>query len=257
MSDTVLTKEKFHEILHTDIKKPISESRKLRIPAGNSTTYINTHTGAHKIEWTESTIFLTNKVININVYLNFKKNSLSQSEYNKLVSLAKEGIEQYWSRNIKLGTARFSVRVKAHHRDNRAIPVDLYIEMERGKYARSMNPAVLGVDASFIYNKGTMTHKNAEMDFKLTTAHEFGHSVLMYAGGVKLSWGHKGTSDIFIQRANNKATEYPNNGDIDLMKYYKFDDSENRFEIVHRDSIVTEVDLKRLIWGADIKWVNQ
>jgi len=55
-----------------------------------------------------------------------------------------------------------------------------------------MNPAILGIDASFVYNKGYLGNLGrADDDFKLVEAHEFGHSVLMYAGGLPLSWGIK------------------------------------------------------------------
>jgi len=131
------------------------------------------------------------------------------------------------------------------------------VETDEHKYARSMNPAILGVDASFIYNKGHFGKRwRADADFMLVAAHEFGHSVLMYAGGLPLSWGHKGTTNIITQSVKASTPGYPEKGTIDLMKYY--DSSKVRANLSRRvsDTIAMEVDIKRLIWGAQIQWVK-
>jgi len=118
-----------------------------------------------------------------------------------------------------------------------------------------MNPAILGIDASFIYNKGYYgTREEDDADFMLVAAHEFGHSVLMYAGGLSLSWGHKGSTNVVTQSIKSSTPGYPEKGSIDVMKYYDQDKVRaNLFRRV-RDSAAMSIDVKRLIWGASIKW---
>lgn len=207
--------------------------------------------------WANVTIFLKQKLINIQVYLNFKKNDLTDSDYQKLKKLAAEGIRQYWSRNIRVSKTNFMVKVQAHHRSFNAIPVDLSIETDKNKYARSMNPAMLGIDASFIYNKGYLGGLGrADSDFKLIAAHEFGHSVLMHAGGLPLSWGHKGSTNPLTQSVKSSVPGYPKSGPIDLMKYY--DGEKYRADFLTRvsNTVAMELDIKRLIWGAKIQWIK-
>ena len=249
-----LTEASFHEILHTDIDKPIKNYRK-KWAAGRKRK-IKVHNGAHRAPWADASVCLSKKQINIDVYLNFKKNDLSDKDYNKLKNLAAEGINKYWSRTIIVGQHAFKVQVKSIHRVKSAIPVDLYIETDKGAYARSMNPAVLGIDASFIYNKGAFVPAQADMDFKLVAAHEFGHSVLMYAGGLFLSWGHKGSTNAILQNIKSSTPGYPKKGAIDLMKYYDWEKSRADFLRRINDTVAMELDVKRLIWGAQIKWVN-
>ncbi len=134
------------------------------------------------------------------VNLNFKKNGISDTDYENLRYLTRIGIDKYWSRRIEVAGSSFMVWVQAEHSYVNAIPVDLHVEIDKNNYARSMNPAILGIDASFIYNKGRFGNKErADADFMLVAAHEFGHSVLMYAGGLSLSWSHKVSTHIITQ----------------------------------------------------------
>lgn len=191
------------------------------------------------------------------VYLNFKKNNISDAEYSKLKYLACSGIRRYWSRRINVAGNRFMVWVRADHRYGNAIPVDLYVETDKNNYARSMNPAILGIDASFIYNKGRLGDLGkADEDFMLVAAHEFGHSVLMYAGGPSLSWGHKGSTNPITQSVKSSTPGYPKKGSIDLMKYYNQEKLGVDFYRRINNTIAMEVDIKRLIWGAQIKWIK-
>jgi len=215
------------------------------------------HNGAHRASWAKTTINHRLRTISINVFLNFKQNNLTNADYNKLKALAMAGIKQYWSNAITVDGVRFKVTVNASHKNsNDAIPVDLMIE-NSPEYARSINPSILGIDASFIYQKGSFraTEKQINDDFKLVSAHEFGHSVLMYVGGISLSWGHKGTTNAILQNVKDSTPGYPLKGKIDLMKYY--DESKvapYAFQRVN-DSIAIEIDIKRLIWSSEIIWI--
>ncbi len=251
-SKEVLTLEKFHEALHKDINKPVNFFQEKWSQAHQR--HIKVHTGAHEAAWAKATVLLDKKIINVHVNLNFKQNGISDADYVKLKYLAQTGIDKYWSRHIKVADDSFMVRMKAGHSYTNAIPVDLYVEMDKNNYARSMNPAILGIDASFIYNRGWhIDTKTADFDFQLVSAHEFGHSVLMYAGGLSLSWGHKGSTNIITQSVKSSAPGFPKKGTIDLMKYYDWKKNFAKLQRRVTDSIAMEIDVKRLIWGANMK----
>jgi len=250
-----LTLEKFHEALHKDIDKPVKDFREEWNEAHRR--HIKVHTGAHKAVWAKATVLLNEKVIIVHVNLNFKKNGISDADYEKLKYLTRTGIDKYWSRRIEVAGTSFMVWVKAEQSDVNAIPVDLYVETDKNNYARSMNPAILGIDASFIYNKGWhIDPANADSDFQIVSAHEFGHSVLMYAGGLSLSWGHKGSTNPITQSVKSSTPSYPKKGSIDLMKYYDQGKSEANFLRRVSDTMAMGIDLKRLIWGARIQWAK-
>lgn len=249
-----LTLEKFHEILHKDINKPTLNFRKKWIHTRFRT--IKPHADPHKASWAKATIFSQSKVINVRVNVNFKQNDLSSIDYENLKILARSGISQYWSRRINLNGHRFMVWVNVYHSFTNAIPVDFYIETDENNYARSMNPATLGIDASFIYNKGAFRGNQADLDFKLVSAHEFGHSVLMYAGKHSLSWGHKGSTNAITQSVKSSVPGYPAKGLIDLMKYYDTEKSTASLSRRARDTLAMEMDIKRLIWSSKILWIK-
>jgi len=96
----------------------------------------------------------------------------------------------------------------------------------------------------------------AEQDFMLVSAHEFGHSVLQYFDGVRLSWSHKGTTHVITQSVKSNTPGYPLKGSIDLMKYY---DSNKRQALLPRRfkmTLADEQDVKRLIWLSQITFVQ-
>ena len=138
----------------------------------------------------------------------------------------------------------------AHNRKTGAIDVDLIIN--KGKnYARSHNSGI--VDASFIYNQGRFANQGyAKQVFKLTAAHEFGHSVLLYSGGIKLSWSHKGSTAILSQAVKRSTPGYPVQGEIDLMKYYDDRKNDDQSIDIFTRTTSNEIDVKRLIWMSNI-----
>jgi len=74
--------------------------------------------------------------------------------------------------------------------------------------------------ALFTTKAGIAIPKMQILIFQLVSAHEFSHSVLMYAGGIPLSWGHKGSTGVLSQSAKSSTPGYPKSGAIDIMKYY-------------------------------------
>tara|TARA_B100002049_G_C16023298_1_gene351245 strand:+ start:769 stop:1062 length:294 start_codon:yes stop_codon:yes gene_type:complete len=93
-------------------------------------------------------------------------------------------------------------------------------------------------------------------EFKLVSAHEFGHSILMHVGGISLSWGHKGSTNIILQKVKSSSPGYPKQGKIDLMKYYNETKNTANLKGCVSGSKAVEIDIKRLIWSSSILWKN-
>lgn len=250
----ISTVQDFHNAIHTSIGTPVPGYKTIAHP---KRTIRKKYDKMHTANWATSRINLKLKQVKIDVYIDFQQNSLSATDYQRLKQLATKGIERYWSRTIKLKSDMFNVMVQVHHRRSHSIDVDLYIINDKD-YGRSHNSGI--IDASFKYNKGAFgkaTHTGpsgkkmlvADMDFMLVSAHEFGHSVLEFFGGVDLSWGHKGSTTVVTQKAKKTTPGYPANGNIDLLKYYN---GSLPVSVLFNRSKVEEIDVKRLIWLSNV-----
>ncbi|WP_407322413.1 hypothetical protein R5O21_05875 [Tenacibaculum maritimum] len=88
-------------------------------------------------------------------------------------------------------------------------------------------------------NKGWYFENNDVEEFKMTSAHEIGHEILLKYGGYKYSKGHKGSSSIITQKSKN--IPLPKQGEIDLMKYYdKYYDKQR--------TVASQKDFLSLLW---------
>ena len=146
--------------------------------------------------------------------------------FERLRRLVHSGLETYWSRTGMYDVDGFSVQTAAvEERSDRALDLDLYVnDDEHG--ARSVNPRTIGlpIDPALIYNRGRYPNTvngrlNAERAFRLTAAHEAGHSLVAAARGMDESLTHHGTTTR-RQAASGGATAHPTSGEIDLMRYY-------------------------------------
>lgn len=233
--------DKFHASLHNSIDKQYRNG--------------HPHKREHNSRWADTVVNSSTKVLNVTVHINFKSPKLTESERINLISLATQGIAKYWSRDITVDGTKYKAYVTAKHKPDSPFPAILKIDKDSKNYGRSFNPGVLGVDARFIYNKGFFPDTaTADSDFKLVCAHEFGHSVLKVAGGLSLSWGHKGSTGVLTQAVKRSTPGYPVSGPIDLMKYYDDKKQKASFYQLINDSIVSEKDLMRLIWLSKIQW---
>ena len=242
----ISSSQDFHTAIHNSVGTPQPGVRMIH---HHKNRVRRTYDRVHTSKWATSRVNLKSKVINIDIYIDFQRNSLSTADYTRLKNLAIKGIEQYWSRKINLSGQQFSVIVNVQHRRTESIDVDLYIETS-SSYARSHNSGI--IDASFKYNQGFYKGfpGQADKDFMLVSAHEFGHSVLEFFGGTGLSWRHKGSTTLLTQSTKSSTPGYPSKGEIDLMRYY--DSSKNKKPVssamIYSRTIADEIDVKRLIW---------
>lgn len=240
----------FHTAIHSSVGTP---QPGVRIIHHHKNRLRRTYDRVHTSKWATSRVNLKSRIITIDVYIDFQQNSLSIADYTRLKNLAIKGIERYWSRRINLSGHPFNVIVNVHHRRSDSIDVDLYIETS-SSYARSHNSGI--IDASFKYNQGFYrgSPSQADRDFMLVSAHEFGHSVLEFFGGTGLSWRHKDSTTLLTQSTKTSTPGYPSKGEIDLMRYY--DSSKNTKPVssgaIYSRTIADEIDVKRLIWLSQI-----
>ncbi|WPO83654.1 hypothetical protein SD427_04785 [Chryseobacterium sp. JJR-5R] len=90
---------------------------------------------------------------------------------------------------------------------------------------------------------------NEDREFKETTAHEIGHTILKAYGGTIYSYGHKGSVNPYTQNENANATPYPISGEIDIIPYYT-----NWLDYDQRNRMVAaERDVLSLLWLTKIK----
>jgi hypothetical protein len=245
---TPLTQEEFHKEIRENVGKPVKKYIKI---GRGKTAKRQAVSREHGSRWASSIVNLKNKTINTRVYLDFQKNKLDISEYAKLKALAVAGIGEFWSRKLTIAGQQYTAIVNAIYRKSNSIDVDLIIH-KGSDYARSHNSGI--VDASFIYNQGAFPSNPglADNNFKLTSGHEFGHSVLEYFGGAGLSWGHKGSTSALLQSVKGSTPGYPPRGEIDLMMYYNKLKNTSRVNNIYQRTIAAEQDVKRLIWMSGI-----
>lgn len=206
--------------------------------------------------WAETVVSERCKTLLVKVRIDYTGLKLNDVETLRLVNLAGEGIARYWSRPIVIDNSAFDVKVvvQPHTESASALPVLVRVEKGEG-YKRSFNPGLLGIRARFIYNAGFFQEPGyAKSSFKLISAHEFGHFVLKAVGGIKLSWGHKGTTGVLSQRVKKSAPGYPLTGPIDLMRYYNDKKQNIPFSQLIDKTEATETDVLRLIWCSKLVW---
>jgi len=165
--------------------------------------------------------------------------------FEELKEMALEGINTYWSRRFTNtdGTladgTNYEVIVNAVQDENGMDDVEL-IYNTNNSWLRSGNPGTVEDPISFFgnvisreaicYNAGYIKYSNGwnyekmdneDKEFKETSAHEIGHTILKAYGGTNYSYGHKGSVNTITQSENSNATDFPKDGEIDLMKYYR------------------------------------
>jgi hypothetical protein len=207
--------------------------------------------------------------------------------YEELEKITLQGINEFWSRNsknigkgIKIISDIYEVFVNAKsNKKGLTAPSIIYqtnVEESRSRnfelsrklffyegylyydYWKESNPSsIFYKNKGWIYrSENKADEKNVLLnlqpiveDYKMVSAHEIGHEVLLAFGDQNYSKGHKGTTtgiNIILQETNEDAPEIPNKGEIDLMKYYQ-----TYYDISR--TIISEFDLLKVIWLTKIK----
>ncbi len=191
--------------------------------------------------------------------------------FKDLSNLALEGIRYHWSRNnlhslaksLNINGKPFELTVTPiNTKTNSMDDVELRYNTNNPP-KRSGNPGTVEDPISFIgnlvsweaiyYNVGYIKYPKAwfyalpnieNIVFKLTSAHEIGHTILKAFGGTIYSYGHKGSVNTITQNANKNAKPHPTSGEIDLMPYYTDSISVNNYNRY----VASKKDTLGLIW---------
>ena len=236
---------------------------------------------AEPVDWLDVLVNRNTKTVNVEWRVAFDDGGVSGKanadtpSFDELKGLALEGIKKHWGGQINTTKGSYIVTVNPVLATKKAAPsLTLQVEMGRS-YNRSVNAscacgtlAKLGRGLGNLFSdvtrvwylQGYYEYRGApknsiDDEFKMTAAHESGHSILSsYAykstGLSNYSWIHKGSSKgigsgYSLPKLGEKGHElYPGIG-ADLMKYY----SRNKnipFSLNYYKSI--EYDLKSLVW---------
>ncbi len=194
--------------------------------------------------------------------------------FKDLERLALDGINYHWGRNSNHFTAKnitingtdYEVNINAINTTKNAMDDVNLIFNTNGDWLRSMNPgSVDGIISFFgqvmperiVYNYGYIKGSkswywlgnnvsNVNDDFSYTSAHEIGHEILKKFSGKSFhSYKHKGSSTLSETLPTNKGgVNYPNSGEIDLMKYYNNDPYWYDFKRI----VASKTDVLGLLW---------
>lgn len=205
-------------------------------------------------------------------FKNLAPNDLRRNKHVRLKShtdlkaLVGSGMQQYWSRSITTpDLSTYSVKTTVEFDHQKAMDdINLVYNTNR-EWIRSSNPGevrgVFSLFGNFVperisYNIGWIKYSNgwayisandADAEFKETAAHEIGHEILSAYGGDTYSYSHRGSSTVVTQttkEVKNGGFNYPQSGDIDLMKYYQGNRPRDYFVRVY----ASETDAASLLW---------
>ncbi|MHC9087778.1 hypothetical protein ACXIHB_03600 [Tenacibaculum sp. IMCC1] len=188
--------------------------------------------------------------------------------FEELKKMALEGINKYWSRHsnnigkgVNIDGEFYELHVNSliFEKGAKAPEITFLTNNEVGRSRNWELSRILFYNVGYLFydewkslnknnsifkNKGWYYKNGDNEDFKMTSAHEVGHEILLKYGGHKYSKSHKGSSTIFTQERKNLPL--PKKGEIDLMKYYnKYYDS--------RRTIASEKDTLGLLWLTKIE----
>lgn len=204
--------------------------------------------------------------------------------YQQLEQLAIEGLNYHWGRNNNHAVAKnvmiaeqpYEVNMNAINLDDdeKAIDDISLVYNTNGPWMRSGNPGTIEGIISLIgnlvsreaicYNVGYLKYSNGwgyrresqeDPEFKDTSAHEIGHTILKAYGGTTYSYGHKGSVTVATQSKKSTAPELPLSGEIDLMPYYRENvlGGEASQPNYHARRVAAEKDVLSLLWLTKIK----
>lgn len=203
------------------------------------------------------------------VYYNKPVINTQRIKYSDLEKITVDGIARFWSRNsanigkgVNIFNELHEVNVIAII-DKNGLAAPKIIYQTNTSEGRSRNwelSRILYFYEGYLYrdswkkypnsilykNKG-WEYVNADIDdYKMVSAHEIGHEILLTYGGQEYSKSHKNSSTILSQETLDTSPTVPTSGEIDLMKYYQ-----NYYDIPR--TVISEFDLLKVIWLTKIK----
>lgn len=199
--------------------------------------------------------------------------------YEQLKQLAINGLNYHWGRNSNHHAAKnvtisgvvYQVFINTVNITDAGIAIDDVELMfnTNGDSLRSGNPGTVEDPLSLIGNAvsreaicyntgyikfsngwGYVTDNHADNEFKDTSAHEIGHTILKAYGGTIYSYGHKGSVNWAFQTQKSSAPQFPMSGEIDIMPYFKDNalGNEHRQPNFFARRAAAEKDVLSLIW---------
>jgi hypothetical protein len=199
--------------------------------------------------------------------------------FEDLERLALDGINYHWGRNrghyiakdVDIDGEKYEVYVNAINTTEKAMDDVSLIFNTNGDWMRSGNPGTVEDPISFVgnivsreavcYNVGYIYeyfYKNSwdyqsesseNLEFRFTTAHEIGHTILKAYGGTFYSYGHKGSVNTITQNRKSSAPSYPSSGEIDIMPYYPYSPPQTAYNRY----VAAETDVLGLLWLTKLK----
>lgn len=197
--------------------------------------------------------------------------------FEQLKQLALDGLTKHWSRNAGNKVAK-GITVNGELYEVFVHPVDTTenamddIELvfnTNGGWKRSHNPGSVDGVVSFFaqvlseivaYNVGYIEYSNGwgyqdeageDLHFTETAAHEIGHEILKDYSGSMYSYRHKGSSGFSETKSvADGGFEYPQTGEIDLMKYYNDEPYDKDYGRV----VAATEDVTGLVWLSGLKF---
>ena len=196
--------------------------------------------------------------------------SLTAKTFEQLKTMAKNGIEHYWSRNgsrpkgigapLRTSKGPISVTVLADVNSRPSAEDFPLIEKLDADFGRSTSFAMF---KKIYHNAGLWDAARypaafADGEFEHTAAHEFGHLVLNNYGDGGLipeySWSHKETSSVLTQSPKDNHP-VPGNGEIDVMHYHSdYPRGPQGYQDYWDRSVASEQDVKGLLWLSRVRF---
>lgn len=197
--------------------------------------------------------------------------------FDQLQQMALDGLTKHWSRissnnagkGITVNGEQFQVFVHPKNTTENSMDDISLIFNTNGEWMRSRNPGTVSGIVSLVgnflseriaYNAGYLEYSNGwgyqqesdeDKTFTETAAHEIGHEILKDYNGDNYSYKHKGSSTYSDTKpVSEGGEEYPQAGEIDLMKYYNDEPYNKDYSRI----VAAEEDVTGLVWLSGIKY---
>lgn len=200
-----------------------------------------------------------------------KQQHLRYKSLASLQQLVFSGLKKYWNRNIVTDDGNtYSLNVDSVNTTKDAMNDVAIIYNTNSKWLSSndtgpmKNPLSLFSNfgsQKIFYNIGWVKHEDewcyeepseADREFSQVAAYEIGHEISEALNNSSFSYNFRKLSTAIVQRHAlvNADSNYPLNNEIDVIKYYHDNSSEN----FHNHAIASEKDAESLLWLSRLRF---